>query len=73
MRPVPAALFVLFAGAWSDHNGRKPLLAAALAGWIFSTLVHVANLVWFNELRAEWLMLENLQVIKTQGLDVVRF
>jgi MFS family permease len=47
---IPAVLFCLFVGAWSDANGRKPVLILPFAGNILSFLVYMINYHWFDEI-----------------------
>ena len=60
MMTAPAILFSLFAGAYSDLKGRKMLLAVPFVGNIFSYLAMFVNLIWWEELRAEYLLISGL-------------
>ena len=57
MMTAPAILFSLFAGAYSDSSGRKLLLALPFIGNILSYLAMFANLYWWQELSAEYLLI----------------
>ena len=60
MMTAPAILFSLFAGAYSDLKGRKMLLSVPFIGNIFSYLAMFVNLIWWEELRAEYLLISGL-------------
>ncbi len=47
---IPALIFCLFAGAWSDRYGRKPLLILPFVGNFLCFLIYMANHYWFEEL-----------------------
>ena len=46
----PSVFFCLFAGPWSDYNGRKPLLVLPFVGNILSFLAYILNYYFFYEL-----------------------
>lgn len=56
MMSVPAIVFSLFAGSYSDQVGRRPLLAIPFLGNIFSYLCILINLYWWDQLPAEFLL-----------------
>eukprot|EP00092_Neocalanus_flemingeri_P040034 GFUD01043604.1.p1 GENE.GFUD01043604.1~~GFUD01043604.1.p1 ORF type:complete len:483 (+),score=90.62 GFUD01043604.1:175-1623(+) len=56
MMSVPAIVFSLFAGSYSDQVGRRPLLAIPFLGNIFSYLAILINLYWWDQLPAEFLL-----------------
>ena len=57
MMTAPAIFFSLFAGAYSDRRGRRLLLALPFLGNILSYLAMAANLHWWEELPAEYLLI----------------
>ena len=57
MMTAPAIFFSLFAGAYSDRRGRRLLLALPFLGNILSYLGMAANLHWWEELPAEYLLI----------------
>ena len=57
---APAILFSLFAGAYSDTRGRRMLLAIPFLGNIISFLCLFVNLYWWEELRADYLLVTGL-------------
>ena len=57
MMTAPAIFFSLFAGAYSDQRGRRLLLALPFLGNILSYLAMAANLHWWEELPAEYLLI----------------
>ena len=62
---VPSALFVLFIGPWSDKFGRRKLLIVApIAGFVYLSVFYLVCVIFFDELNADYLMLESLQVGK---------
>ncbi len=62
LQAVPGVVFTLLAGPLSDRYGRRPLLIAALAGYVILQLVFLVNSIWLEELAVEYLLLECLQV-----------
>ena len=53
---LPAVIFSLFVGAWSDSNGRKAVLIVPFIGNILSYLFYIANYYFFdmNPLHLLW-------------------
>ena len=49
---IPAVVFSLFVGAWSDTNGRKLVLILPFIGNILSFVIYIANYYWFDHLSA---------------------
>lgn len=45
---LPAVIFSLFVGAWSDSNGRKAVLVIPFIGNILSFLIYIANYYFFE-------------------------
>ena len=62
LQSAPSIVFTLFAGPLSDQYGRKPLILCALFGYFLLNIVFFFNSYWFYQLRAEYLLLECLQV-----------
>lgn len=53
---LPAVIFCLFVGAWSDTHGRKPVLILPFIGNILSFLAYMANYYWMEELSSNHLL-----------------
>ena len=58
VKGVPPIVFTLFLGAWSDSFGRKALLTLPLTGFIFYNGWFLINALFFDQMSADWLMLE---------------
>ena len=65
LQSIPSVLYPLFAGTICDDYGRKPLIIIAILGYTISTTVFLLNTIWWNELKAEFLLFECLQGIIT--------
>ena len=61
IQTIPACIYVLFAGPWSDRHGRKFLIGCCLFGYVIANAVFLINLYFFYELGAEFLLFEALQ------------
>ena len=58
IKTIPPIIFALFIGPWSDKCGRKPLMILPMTGYIFFYLWMLINTIYFDELNAEYLMME---------------
>ena len=54
---IPAVLFSLFVGAWSDANGRKAVLIWPFVGNILSFIFYIINYYWFEDIPTLFLLL----------------
>ena len=61
IQTIPSFLYTLVAGGICDRYGRKPLIVIAILGYTISTSVYLISIIWWHELRAEFLLLECLQ------------
>ena len=61
IQTIPSFLYTLVAGGICDRYGRKPLIVIAILGYTISTSVYLISIIWWYELRAEFLLLECLQ------------
>ena len=60
-------LIILMVGPWSDKAGRRPLILIPLLGYIFNDLQLLMNVIFFDELKVEFLMLDVFQVFLGGG------
>jgi MFS family permease len=62
LQALPAVVYALFAGSWSDLHGRKSLIVFSCFGYIFNNLVYIICAHWWYELDAEYLLFEASRV-----------
>jgi len=69
LQAIPAILFALFAGAWSDVYGRRFLIILPLLGFLLLNMICL-TLSAIDGLTSEWLLLEAVQDL-TGGFHVL--
>ncbi len=57
---VPALIFTLLAGPWSDIFGRKPLLLASIVGQLLGNLALLACSYWFDEMPSDLILISTI-------------
>lgn len=67
---LPAILFVLFLGPWSNQHGRKPLMILPLTGNILSIMIYML-VNYADSLPAEYLLFASLPVGMTGGFNTL--
>ena len=61
IQAVPAIVFIIFAGSWSDVHGRKTLIVLSCFGFVLSNLTYMLNAHFWYNLKVEYLLFECLQ------------
>ena len=61
LKVIPPIIFNLFIGPWSDNCGRKMLMLIPITGYIAYMGWFLINVIFFDEMTADWLMLEIFQ------------
>ena len=61
VKGIPPIIFALFIGPWSDKFGRKFLIIFPLFGYVLYDLWFLVNVIYYDELVVEYLMLEIVQ------------
>ena len=58
VKGIPPIIFALFIGPWSDKFGRRYLIILPLTGYIGYNIWFLINVIYFDEMVVEYLMLE---------------
>ena len=61
VKVIPPIIFSLFVGPWSDKHGRRYLIILPLTGYILINVCFLINVIYFDELVVEYMMVEVLQ------------
>ena len=61
VKGIPPIIFTLFIGPWSDNFGRKTLMILPLTGYIAYNAWFLINVIFYDKMPADWLMLEVFQ------------
>ena len=63
IKVMPPIILSLFVGPWSDKFGRRYLIILPLTGYISYNIWFLINVLYFDELVVEFLMLEVFQYL----------
>ena len=61
IQALPAMIFAIYVGSWSDIHGRKTIIVLSCFGFVISNFIFMVNAYFWHGIKAEYLLFECLQ------------